>query len=69
MDKIAKISEYDFLTGEELGKLEKVLIYPAKHFVVPEPVMEEALKQIEKELNERVAYFKKHNKLLEAERI
>ena len=68
-DKIGKISEYDFLTGEVLGKLEKVLIYPAKHFVVPEPVLEEALKQIEKELNERVAYFKKHKKLLEAERI
>ena len=68
-NKIAKISEYDFLTGEALGKLEKVLIYPAKHFVVPEPVLEEALKQIEKELNECVAYFKKHNKLLEAERI
>jgi len=68
-DKIAKISEYDFLTGEALGKLEKVLIYPAKHFVVPEPVLEEALKQIEKELNERVAYFKKNNKLLQAERI
>jgi len=68
-DKIAKISEYDFLTGEALGNLEKVLIYPAKHFVVPEPVMEEALEKIEKELNERVAYFKKNNKLLEAERI
>jgi excinuclease ABC subunit B len=68
-DKIAKISEYDFLTGEALGKLEKILVYPAKHFVVPEPVLEEALKQIEKELNERVAYFKKHKKLLEAERI
>jgi excinuclease ABC subunit B len=68
-DKIAKISEYDFLTGEALGTLEKVLIYPAKHFVVPEPVLEDALKQIEKELNERVAYFKKNNKLLEAERI
>ncbi|OGI43141.1 MAG: excinuclease ABC subunit B, partial [Candidatus Moranbacteria bacterium RIFOXYD1_FULL_44_9] len=68
-DKIGKISEYDFLTGEALGNLEKVLIYPAKHFVVPEPVMEEALSEIEKELNERVAYFKKHKKLLEAERI
>src|SRR3989339_280791 len=68
-DKIGKISEYDFLTGEALGNLEKVLIYPAKHFVVPEPVMEEALSEIEKELNERVNYFKKNNKLLEAERI
>jgi len=68
-DKIKKISEYNFLTGEALGNLEKVLIYPAKHFVVPEPVLEEALNQIEKELNERVAYFKKNKKLLEAERI
>jgi excinuclease ABC subunit B len=68
-DKIKKISEYDFLIGEALGNLEKVLIYPAKHFVVPEPVMEDALKQIEKELDERVTYFKKHKKLLEAERI
>jgi excinuclease ABC subunit B len=67
--RIKKISEYDFLTGEALGNLEKVLIYPAKHFVVPEPVMEEALAQIEKELDERVAYFKKNDKLLEAERI
>ena len=57
------------MTGEALGNLEKVLIYPAKHFVVPEPVMEEALSEIEKELDERVAYFKKNNKLLEAERI
>ena len=61
--------EYDFLTGEELGKLEKTLIYPAKHFVVPEPVMEEALKEIEKELDERVEYLQKNNKMLEAERM
>jgi excinuclease ABC subunit B len=68
-DRVERISEYDFLTGEVLGKLEKVLIYPAKHFVVPEPVLEDALTQIEKELNERVAFFKKHKNLLEAERI
>jgi excinuclease ABC subunit B len=67
--KINKISEYDFLTGEALGKLEKVLIYPAKHFVVPEPVLEEALSEIEREMENRVKYFKKNNKLLEAERI
>ncbi|MDD5489356.1 MAG: excinuclease ABC subunit UvrB [Candidatus Moranbacteria bacterium] len=67
--KINKISEYDFLTGEALGNLEKFLIYPAKHFVVPEPVMEEALEKIETEMRDRVNYFKKNNKLLEAERI
>ncbi|MDQ1283868.1 MAG: excinuclease subunit [Patescibacteria group bacterium] len=68
-DKISKIVEYDFLTGEELGNLQKAVIYPAKHFVVPEPVMESAMGEIEKELDERVEYLKKQNKLLEAERL
>jgi len=68
-DSIRKISEYDFLTGEELGKLERTLIYPAKHFVVPEPVMKESLDKIEKEMTERVADFRKKGKILEAERI
>jgi len=68
-DKIAKINEYDFLTGEELGKLDKVLLYPAKHFVVPEPLMEEALKKIEAEAKDRVKYLRDNHKLLEAERL
>jgi excinuclease ABC subunit B len=67
--KVNKIFEYDLLTGEELGGLEKTYIFPAKHFVVPEPLMQEALAQIEQELKERVAYLKKHSKLLEAERL
>jgi excinuclease ABC subunit B len=66
---VKSIVEYDLLTGEELGKLDTTLIYPAKHFVVPEPVMQDALLEIEKELDERVAYFRKNNKLLEAERL
>lgn len=66
---VKRIYEYDFLTGEKLGELEKTLIFPAKHFVVPEPVMKEALGEIEKEATERVKYFKDNNKLLEAERI
>ncbi|MFA6159646.1 MAG: excinuclease ABC subunit UvrB [Parcubacteria group bacterium] len=68
-NSIRKISEYDFLTGEELGKLERAVIYPAKHFVVPEPVMEESLEEIQKELEERLKYLKKNGKLLEAERL
>lgn len=67
--KVRKIFEYDLLTGEELGELDKIYIFPAKHFVVPEPLMKEALVEIEKELSERVKYFKKHDKLLEAERL
>ena len=68
-DVVSRIQEYDFLTGEKLGNLEKTLIYPAKHFVVPEPVMQEALEEIENEMKERVAHLRKNNKLLEAERI
>lgn len=67
--KVSRIHEYDLLTGEKLGDLEKTLIYPAKHFVVPEPVMQEALEEIENDAAERVKYFKEKGKLLEAERI
>jgi len=67
--KVRKIFEYDLLTGEELGKLDKVYVFPAKHFVVPEPLMKEALREIEKELKERVKYLRQRNKLLEAERL
>jgi excinuclease ABC subunit B len=67
--KTKRIQEYDFLTGEKLGNLERTLIYPAKHFVVPEPVMKEALNEIEKEAKERTQYFRENGKLLEAERI
>jgi len=69
LGKVKRIQEYDFLTGEKLGNLEKTLIYPAKHFVVPEPVMQEALSEIEAEATERVKYFRENGKLLEAERV
>ena len=68
-NKITKIFEYDFLTGEELGKLDRAIIYPAKHFVVPEPVMNEALVKIGKELDERVKFLRDNGKILEAERL
>lgn len=67
--KIRKIFEYDFLTGSELGHLERALIFPAKHFVVPEPIMQEAQSAIEKDLEKQVAHLKKAGKLLEAERL
>jgi excinuclease ABC subunit B len=68
-EKVSSIVEYDHISGELLGERDEILLYPAKHFVVPEPVMEEALQSIEKEMKERVAYFEKNNKPLEAERI
>jgi excinuclease ABC subunit B len=66
---IREIREYDFLTGEELGKFDKILVYPAKHFVVPEPLMGEALKKIEAEARDRVKYLRENKKMLEAERL
>lgn len=67
--RIEEISEYDLFSREELGNLEKILIYPAKHFVVPEPVIKESLLEIKKELKEQITFFKRQGKLLEAERI
>lgn len=68
-DVIGKIVEYDFLTGEKLATLEQTFIYPAKHFVVPEAIMESALGKIEKELEDQKKYFRDAGKILEAERI
>lgn len=67
--KVTKIFEYDFLTGEKLATLEKTIIFPAKHFVVPEPVMEKALVKIEKEMQQREKYFKDRQMFVEAQRI
>jgi excinuclease ABC subunit B len=66
---IKRIQEYDFLTGEKLGDLLQTLIYPAKHFVVPETIMQEALDKIAEEATERAKYFKENGKILEAERV
>lgn len=67
--KVKKIFEYDFLTGEELSKLDQTLVYPAKHFVVPEAVMSEALGKIESDLEKQRESFRQQGKILEAERI
>ncbi len=67
--EVKKIVEFDFLTGEKLAELERTLIFPAKHFVVPQMVMEEALGEIQAEMEARVKDLKKDNKLIEAERI
>ncbi|MFH1030270.1 MAG: excinuclease ABC subunit UvrB, partial [bacterium] len=66
---IDKILEFDAITRNLRQKLDKVYLYPARHFVVPEPMMEEALKNIEKELEERLKEFEKEGKLLEYERL
>ena len=68
-DEIDRITEVDPLTGHVKCALEHVAIFPASHYVVSKEKMEKAIVGIEKELEERVAYFKGEDKLIEAQRI
>ncbi|MDR9853316.1 excinuclease ABC subunit UvrB [Paenibacillus sp. VCA1] len=68
-DEIERITEIDVLTGELIGEREHVAIFPASHFVTKEETMRVALKNIERELEERLEYFRSEGKLLEAQRL
>ena len=68
-DEIERITEIDTLTGEVKCELEHVAIFPNSHYVVAPEKMERAVKDIEKELEEQVAFFKSEDKLIEAQRI
>ena len=68
-DEIDRITEIDMLTGEVKNTLDHIAIFPASHYVVPKERMEMAIREIEKELQEQVKYFKGEDKLLEAQRI
>ena len=68
-DEIEKISEINPVTGKSIGTRQHVMIFPNSHYVTSKDKMERALKTIEEEMNERVAYFKSKNKLIEAQRI
>jgi excinuclease ABC subunit B len=68
-DEIERIAEVDPLTGEQLRTLDDLWIYPATHYVAGEERMRKAIVRIEAELAERLAYFEKHGKLLEAQRL
>ncbi len=66
VDRIAKINP---VTRQVLGEVHDVWIFPAKHFITPGPERERALKSIRQELVERLKWFEKQGKLLEAERL
>ena len=68
-DEIDRIVEFDVLTGDIKRTLNFTCIFPASHYVVGRERLEAAIKEIEAELAERVAYFKENDKLLEAQRI
>ena len=68
-DEIEDISEFDALTGKKITSLERVIVYPASHYVTPRPTLSQAISRIKQELQPRLAYFRDNNKLLEAQRL
>ncbi|MDQ1368410.1 MAG: excinuclease subunit [Acidimicrobiaceae bacterium] len=68
-DEIERIVTIDPLTGEQLGDLEELVIFPATHYVAGDERMKRAIVRIEEELRERLAWFESRGKLLEAQRL
>ncbi len=68
-DEIDRIREINPLTGEVKADLKHVAIYPASHYIVPKEKMQRAVGEIEREMEERVRFFRSKNKLIEAQRI
>ncbi|HJP66011.1 MAG TPA: excinuclease ABC subunit UvrB [Actinomycetota bacterium] len=68
-DQVERILRMDLVTGEVLGELDEVWIYPATHYVTSEDRLRTAIKTIEEELGDRLADLERENKLLEAQRL
>jgi excinuclease ABC subunit B len=68
-DEIERIVSVDPVTGEVVTELEKLVMFPASHYVVSKSRMDRAVAQIEDELKDRLAYLEGHGKLLEAQRL
>ena len=68
-DEVERITRFEPLTGETIETLPSVMIYPAKQFVTPAEKLRPALLAIRQELGERIAWFEKQGKLLEAQRL
>ena len=68
-DEVERMMEINPVTGEIYSEPQRVDIFPAKHYITDEQRLKKAIQDIEEELEERLKYFKDHNKLLEAQRI
>ena len=68
-DQVAKIRRFDVITGNVIEDLDELLLYPAKHFVVPKDMLALASERILKEMNDRVEELQSQKKFLEAERL
>lgn len=68
-DDIDAIHEFDPLTGAKIRRLQRLVLYPNSHWITPRPKLKKAFKGIEKELEERMRYFRNNGDLLYAQRI
>jgi excinuclease ABC subunit B len=68
-DEVDRITRIDPLTGEILGEPASMTIFPSSHYVTPKQKLEQAIENIRREFDERVEWFEKHDKLLEAQRL
>lgn len=68
-DEIDRISQFDVVTGNARAELLFEMIFPASHYIIGREKMEDALAELETELEERIKFFKDNNKLIEAQRI
>jgi excinuclease ABC subunit B len=68
-DEVERIVEFDPLSGELRRQLSSVAIYPAKHFITDKDKLEQAIRDIEAELERRLAELKRQERLLEAQRL
>jgi len=66
---IDALHDFDSLTGEKIQKIEKIALFPNSHWITSKERLEPALKNIEKEMEERIEYFLRKGKTLEAQRI
>ncbi len=68
-DEVERISSVDPMTGEVVEELERLVLFPASHYVTSDDHLRRAIEGIEVELKERLAWFEEHGKLLEAQRL
>ena len=68
-NKLEKIEEFDPLTGNKTNNFEIIKLYANSHYITPKPTMDQAIKEIKKELEETLEKYKSENKLLEAQRL
>ncbi len=68
-DEVEGIAEFDPLTGEKSGELDRITVYANSHYVTPRPTVNQAIKEIKVELKSRLDQFQREGRLLEAQRL